>query len=216
MTDSQESNLRSEIVAACRKLDRKNLITATGGNVSCRAGEDCILITPRGVPKADLRPEELISASLDGKLHAGVGRPSSEMGMHLQVYQKRPDVGAVVHAHPPVATALTLAGIKFNSKVLPESWLMLGRVPTAPYATPSTDELTRSIDPYIEGHRAILLHRHGAITFGRTVAESLERMEELEHAARVLYYAAMLEGRKSPAAMAESEIERLEQAFRMG
>ncbi len=216
MTDSQESISRSEIVAACRKLDRKNLISAMGGNVSCRAGEDRILITPGGVSKADIGLDDLITASFEGKILKGIGRPSSEMGMHLHAYRKRPDIGAVVHAHPPVATALTLAGFKFNSKVLPEAWVMLGRVPTATYATPSTDALARSIDPYLEGHRAILLQRHGAITFGKTVGEALARMEELEHAANILYHAAMLEGRKSPASMAESEIGKLEEAFGLG
>lgn len=205
--------MRSEIVAVCRKLDRKGLIAATGGNVSCRAGESCLLITPGGVPKADIEPEDLVITDLEGRVLKGERKPSSEIGMHLHVYRRRPGLGAVVHAHPPVATAFTLAGFKFNSKVLPETWVALGRVPTASYATPSTDEVARSIDPYIEAHRAILLQRHGAVTFGKTTIEAYARMEELEHAAKILYYATILEGRKSPAAMAESEIKRLEEAF---
>ncbi|MFZ2445038.1 MAG: class II aldolase/adducin family protein [Syntrophobacteraceae bacterium] len=213
--DSQESNLRSQIVTVCRKLDRRELIAATDGNVSCRVGEDCILITPGGVSKGDIAPEDLIRTDLDGNVVEGARKPSSEIGMHLHVYRKRPDVGGIVHAHPPLATAFTLAGFPFNSKVLPEVWLTIGQVPTAPYATPSTDEVARSIAPHVEAHRAILLERHGAVTFGKNVMEAYARMEKLEHAAKILFYAALLDARKAPAAMAESEIKRLEEAFRL-
>jgi len=108
-----------------------------------------------------------------------------------------------------VATASTLAGFPLNSKVLPEVWLMLGKVPVAPYATPSTDEVPRSIDPYVLDSRAILLRRHGALTFGGSLMEACMRMEKLEHFAKVLFYASILEDRKAPVAMTESEIAKL-------
>ncbi|MEN6437540.1 MAG: class II aldolase/adducin family protein [Syntrophobacter sp.] len=211
--DSQESNFRSQIVAACRKLERKDLIAASDGNVSCRAGANCILITPGGVPKGDLEPEDLVKTDMEGNVLEGVRKPSSEIRMHLYVYRHRPDVGAVVHAHPPMATAFTLSGFFFHSKALPEVWLTIGPVPTAPYATPSTDEVPQSIAPYVEKHRAILLRRHGALTFGKNVLEACMRMEKIEHAAKILFFASILEDRKLPASMSDNEIKRLEEAF---
>ncbi len=207
--DSQERSLRLEIIKVCRKLESKGLIAASDGNVSCRLGEDCILITPSGVSKGDMEPEDLARTCMQGNLLEGRIRPSSEIRMHLLVYLMRPDVMAIVHAHPPLATAFTLAGFPFNSKVLPEVWLMLGKVPVAPYATPSTDEVPRSISPYIAESRAILLRRHGAITFGGSVTEACMRMEKLEHCAKILFYASMLEDRKTPVALTESEIAKL-------
>lgn len=211
--DSQDLNLRNEIVAACRRLERKDLIAATDGNVSCRAGRDRILITRSGVAKGDVEARDLLVTDMEGSTIEGTGRPSSEIRMHLYVYRHRPDVAAVVHAHPPMATAFTLAGFPFHAKALPEVWLTIGAVPTAPYATPSTDEVPKSIAPYVADHRAILLRRHGALTFGASVREACLRMEKVEHAARTLFYAAILEDRKLPAAMSDGEIRRLEEAF---
>jgi L-fuculose-phosphate aldolase len=207
--DSQERSLRLEIIKVCRKLDSKGLIAASDGNVSCRAGRDCMLITPSGVSKGDIEPAEIAKTSLQGNLPEGPMRPSNEILMHVQVYSMRPDVSAIVHAHPPMATAFTLAGFPFNSKVLPEVWLMLGEVPVAPYSTPSTDEVPQSIESYIPGSRAILLKRHGALTFGGSLMEACMRMEKLEHCAKILFYASILEDRKTPVALTESEIAKL-------
>lgn len=208
--DSQERKLRDDIIAVCRKLEQKQLIAACDGNVSCRTGNGDILITPSGVPKGDLLAEDLVKTTLEGNVVEGSAKPSSEIRMHLLAYRKRPDVFAVVHAHPIMATAFTLAGFPFNAKVLPEVWLMLGNVPTAPYATPSTPEVPQAIDRYVEGHRAILLSRHGALTFGKNVLEAYLRMDKLEHAARTLYFASVLEDRKTPAILPESEIRKLD------
>jgi L-fuculose-phosphate aldolase len=146
---------------------------------------------------------------MQGNLLEGPMRPSNEIRMHVHVYRMRPDVSAIVHAHPPVATAFTLVGFPFNSKVLPEVWLMLGKVPIAPYATPSTDEVPQSIEPYVMGSRAILLKRHGALTFGVGLMEACMRMEKLEHCAMILFYASMLEDRKAPVALPENEIAKI-------
>ena len=207
--DSQERSLRLEIIKVCRKLESKGLIAASDGNVSCRANGDYILITPSGVSKGDVEPEEIAKTDMAANLVDGPIKPSNEIQMHLYVYRMRPDVSAVVHAHPPVATAFTLAGFPLNTKVLPEAWIMLGRVPVAPYATPATDEVPKSIEPYIMDSRAILLKRHGAITFGASPMEACMRMEKLEHCARILFYSAMLEDRKAPVALTESEIAKL-------
>jgi L-fuculose-phosphate aldolase len=207
--DSQERSLRLEIIKVCRRLENKGLIAASDGNVSVRAGEDCILITPSGISKGEMEPEQIAKTCMQGNLLEGPIRPSSEIRMHLQVYRMRPDVSAVVHAHPPVATAFTLAGYPFNSKVLPEVWIMLGKVPVAPYATPSTDEVPKSIESYVTDSRAILLKRHGALTFGGNLVEACMRMEKIEHCAKILFYAAMLEDRKAPVALTEGEIAKL-------
>lgn len=207
--DSQELSLRLEIIKVCRKLESKGLIVASDGNVSCRAGRESILITPSGVSKADMAPDEIAKTTMRGDLLEGPLRPSSEIRMHLHAYRMRPDVVAIVHAHPPMATASTLAGFALDSKVLPEVWLMLGKVPVAPYATPSTDEVPRSIDPYIIGSRAILLSNHGALTFGGSLMEACMRMEKLKHFAKILFYASMLEDRKAPVALTEGEIAKL-------
>jgi L-fuculose-phosphate aldolase len=207
--DSQERILREEIIRVCRKLESRGLIAASDGNVSCRTGEGCILITPAGVSKGDLEPEMIAKTSMGGELLEGPIGPSNEIRMHLHVYGKRPDVSAVVHAHPPVATAFTVAGYPLNSKVLPEAWIVLGKVRVAPYATPGTDEVPLSIEPYIMDSRAILLKRHGALTFGGGLMEACIRMEKIEHCAKILLYAAMLEDRKVPVALTEVEIAKL-------
>ncbi|MDR3554400.1 MAG: class II aldolase/adducin family protein, partial [Syntrophobacteraceae bacterium] len=152
--DSQEMNLRLEIVRVCRKLESGGLIAASDGNVSCRFGPDSILITPGGVSKGEIAPEEIAKTGMEGTLLEGPLKPSSEIRMHLLVYRARPDVSAIVHAHPPMATAFTIAGFSFDSKVLPEVWLMLGKVPLAPYATPATEEVARSIEPHVADSRA--------------------------------------------------------------
>ncbi len=207
--DSQEMNLRREIVEVCRKLQEGGLIAASDGNVSCRTGSDCILITPGGVSKGEIQAGEIAKTAMDGTLLEGPLAPSSEIRMHLLVYGMRPDVSAIVHAHPPIATAFTVAGFAFDSKILPEVWMMLGEVPLAPYATPATEEVPRSIEPYVAGSRAILLKRHGAVTFGRDLARAWMCMDKLEHCAKTLLYASMLEGRKPGLAMSEEEIARL-------
>lgn len=191
--------LRSELVEICKKLESKGLIAAADGNVSCRLGTDRLLITPSGKPKRDLEPRDLIEVNTLGEPVSGDGRPSSEVQMHLAVYGRRSDVSAIVHAHPPLLTAMTLAGQPFAADILPEVWLKIGAVPTAPYATPSTSEMPDSIAPFIADHQAILLERHGSLTFGRTLEEAYERLATLEHAAHTLFYALLIGGRQPPA-----------------
>lgn len=191
-------------------MESKGLIAASDGNVSCRTGEDSILITPSGAPKGELSAGDLVKTCMKGNILEGAGRPSSEIRMHLFVYRHRPDVTAIVHAHPPLVTAFTLAGFPFNSKILPEVWLTIGRVPVASYATPSTEEVPESIAPHVEKSNAILLQRHGALTFGSSAMQAFMRMDKLEHAAKTLLYASILEGRKAPAALTDGQILKLD------
>jgi L-fuculose-phosphate aldolase len=206
----EETRVRIELISVCKKLAERGLVAATDGNVSCRIGREKLLITPGGKPKGRLDPMDLLLLDLAGNVLAGPGKPSSEVRMHLEVYRCRADVAAVVHAHPVMLTALTLAGIPFEARALPEVWLTLGPVPTAPYATPCTDEVPEAIAPFLEGHQAILLDRHGSLTMGRSLEEAYLRLEKLEHAAHVLFFAGML-GKASPSPLPDEALAKLEQ-----
>lgn len=209
---NEENRLRKDLIEICRKIESKGFIAATDGNVSCRAGRDRLLITPSGQCKGELEPDDLLLVDLNGDLLSGRGKPSTEIRMHLLVYRKRPDIGAVVHAHPPLLTAFTLAAIPFASDSLPEVWLTIGPVPTAPYATPSTDEVPQSITPFLEHHQAILLERHGSLTLGKDLKEAYLRLEKLEHAAHTLYYAHLL-GQRPPAPLSANDLTKLKDIF---
>lgn len=191
-----ETRLREDLIWVCQQLEKLALLAATDGNVSCRVGPDRLLITPSGARKGELKPLDLVLMDLTkGTAVAGHGKASSEVRMHCLVYRERPDVNAVVHAHPPLLTGCTLAGVSFRAEVLPEVWLTIGPVPTAPYATPTTEELADSIRPFIENHQAILLERHGSLTVGKNLKEAFMRLEKLEHAARTLLFAYLLSGK---------------------
>jgi L-fuculose-phosphate aldolase len=203
-----EQPLRDELVRVCRELQRRGLIAATDGNVSCRLPSGEFLITPSGVSKGDLQAADVLRIDADGRTLGGSGNASSEVRVHLTVYARRPDVHAVVHAHPPMLTAFTLAGVAFRADVLPEVWAAIGPVPTVPYATPSTAELARAIEPFIAGHEALLLERHGSLTLGRSLREAYQRLDKLEHACRVLFYAQLLRG-DAPTPLSTAQLEML-------
>jgi L-fuculose-phosphate aldolase len=196
MNGSSDGALRDSLILVCRQLYRKGLVAATDGNVSCRCEDGTVFITPSGIPKGELEADQLLSLDDQGRVLDGTGLPSSEFRMHLAVYERRPDVRAVVHAHPPLLTAFTLAGVPFTSEALPEVWMNVGAVPTAPYATPSTAEVVAVMAPYIEGHQAILLERHGSLTMGKDLQQAYLRLEKLEHAAFTLLYSRILSGQQ--------------------
>jgi L-fuculose-phosphate aldolase len=211
----RQAQLRQEIVRVCRMLHQKNYLAATDGNVSVRLGDE-VLLTPSGVNKGMLEEDQVISVDLEGRLLAGTGRPTSELRMHLLVYELRPDVGAVVHAHLPYATACTLAGISLLEPILPEVVITLKGIPTAAYATPGTEEVPKAIRDLIQEFDAILLSRHGAMTVGREVMDAYNKMEKLEHTARVVL-AARLQGPVSPLSASEVEkLRRLREKYQAG
>jgi L-fuculose-phosphate aldolase len=185
MTQSTETRLRRDLVEVCRRLHDRRLIGAGEGNVSCRLGPDRLLVTPSGASKGHLRPAELAIVDLQGRKIRGRGRPSTELLMHLAAYAARPDVGAVVHAHPLTAVAFTVAGVAPPNDLLPEAVLVLGRIAVSPFATPGTDEVPRSLSPFWKGHDVILLERHGALALGRDLFQALDRMETLERVCEV-------------------------------
>lgn len=180
------------IVEVCRRLYERGLIAGPDGNVSVRLSDGSILVTPAGMSKGVVTAEHLVVVDKQGVVLEGNYPPSTELRMHLRIYARRADAKAVVHAHPPTATGFALAGESFMAPVLPEVILQMGRVPLVPYATPGTDALADSLDPYLDHHDALLLANHGATTFGRTLTEAHHRMESLEHAARILLAARTL------------------------
>ena len=181
--------IKKEICEVGLKLWQKGFVAANDGNISVKISDNEFYCTPTGVSKASLTPDMIIKVDKDGKKLEGKLNPSSEIKMHMRVYRERPDVTAVVHAHPPVATAFTVADIDLDQYVLPEAVLTIGAVPTCDYGTPSTMEIPDSLDPYIQNHDAFLLRNHGALTVGCNLTKAFFVMEEVEFNAVICKHA---------------------------
>lgn len=187
-----EAELRRLMVAVARRMHAERYVVATEGNLSVKIDGGRLLVTPTMTSKGSLTPGQLVVTDLDGKRLSGDARPSQEIDLHLKVYRERPDVNAVVHAHPPVATAFTLAGIPLAERSLPEVLVAFGGIPTAPYGTPTTPELAATVEGLIRNSDAILLEKHGSLTVGRTLIHAYENLERLEWAAEVTLWARLL------------------------
>lgn len=170
----------------CRQLAAGGLLAGRDGNVSVRLGPDRVLVTPSGLIKALVTAGDMVEVDLAGRKRRGRRNPTSELDLHLRILTHRPDVGAVVHAHPPAATGFAVAGEEIPANLLPELIFLVGRVPIVPYGTPGTRELGDRVEPYLAEHDGLLLANHGAVTMGRTLDQAWIRMETLEHAARVI------------------------------
>lgn len=197
-TRRSETELRGDICEVCRRIHQKGYASASDGNVSVRVGDNRVLMTPSGISKGFMSADQVIVTDLDGQRIGPFTaanrdlKPSSEAKMHLEAYRQRPEIGAVVHAHPPVATACTLAGVSLARCMLPEVILSLVAIPTAGYATPSTTEVPASISGLIRDYDALLLERHGALTVGKDVYDAYFKMEKVEHTAQVTLAAMQL------------------------
>jgi len=183
---------KRNIIQVCQRLFERGLIAGPDGNVSVRLGPDRVLVTPAGMSKVDVGIDDLVEITLQGKKIRGTRRASSEVAVHLRIYQRRPDVHAVVHAHPPIATGFAVAGEGFTECVLPEVIFQVGWVPLVPYATPGTPALADQFDPFIPSHDAFLMANHGATTAGPSLTIAHQRMESLEHNARIILTARLL------------------------
>ena len=181
--------IKKEICEVGHKLWMKGFVAANDGNISVKISDNEYYCTPTGVSKGDLTPDMIIKVDKDGKKLEGKLNPSSEIKMHMRVYRERPDVTAVVHAHPPVATAFTVADIDLDQYILPEAVLTIGDVPTCDYGTPSTMEIPDSLDPFIQNHDAFLLRNHGALTVGCNLQKAFFIMEEVEFNAVICKHA---------------------------
>ena len=193
-----EEKLRAAICDVGRDLWVLGMVAANDGNISVRLDDGSILTTPTGVSKRDMTPEMMIRADINGvMIDSPLGiRPSSEFGMHLTCYRERPDIGAVVHAHPPYATAFACAHIPLDDYSLSEAVTFMGSVPCAGFATPGTNAVGESIKPFLAEHDTILLSNHGALTLGVDLTAAYFRMETLEHSAKVAFIARQLGGAK--------------------
>jgi L-fuculose-phosphate aldolase len=201
-----ERKHREEIVRYGRTLHEKGFVAAMDGNLSVRLKQDRILVTPTGLSKGSMRPADLVIVDLEGKQVAGRRHVTSEIGMHLMIYRTRPDVKAIVHAHPPTATGFAAAGIALTEPLVCEVVMGLGCIPLARYGTPGTAELAQSLEPYVPKYDAILMSNHGVVAYGDTLEHAYMKMETVEHFAQISLVTHML-GRQQP--LQEREIEKL-------
>lgn len=185
----------------------RGYVAANDGNLSMKVAPERLLVTPSGVSKGRMTPEMLLVTDLEGRVLEGNRHPSSETKMHLAVYRGRPDVGAVVHAHPPVSTAFAVCRRGLETPYLSELAAGLGTVPCTPaFAMLSTEEVPRSVEPYLADHCAVLLANHGALTWGGDLWEAFDRMETVEHTAKIVLNAQLL---GDPVALTQEETARL-------
>jgi L-fuculose-phosphate aldolase len=202
-----EAQLRADIVEVGRRLYARGYTASNDGNISVKLDAGRLLMTPKNVCKGFMEPSMMCVTDLDGRKLAGERDPSSEMLMHLEVYRQRPDAHAVVHAHPPIATAFAVAGIPLDRAVLAEVVTTLGSVPIAEYATPSTMELPAAVSKYVKAHDGMLLANHGALTLGADLFSAYYKMETIEHFAKISFVARTLGGERL---LSREEVERLQ------
>ncbi len=206
---TSESQLRADIVEVGRRLYARGYTASNDGNISVRLDESRMLMTPAGVSKGFMTPDMMVVTDYEGRLvgDAGGRRPSTEIQMHLVAYRERPDVRAVVHAHPPLATGFAVAGIPLDRAVLAEVVTTLGSIPIAEYGTPSTPELPAAVAKYVKAHDGMLLANHGALAIGKDLFAAYYKMETIEHAANITLVARLL-GREH--LLSRDEVKRLQ------
>jgi L-fuculose-phosphate aldolase len=207
MSSRNEEQIRAEIVEAGRRMYARGYVASNDGNISARLDDRRLVTTPTAVSKGYMTPDMMVVVDYDGQKISGERKASSELKMHLEIYRHRPDVNAVVHAHPPLATGFAVAGIPLTRAVLAEVITTLGSIPIAEYATPSTAELPEAVRKYIKAHDGMLLANHGAVTCGDSVTSAYHKMETIEHFAKISLVARLL-GREH--LISRDEVERLQ------
>jgi L-fuculose-phosphate aldolase len=206
---SSERQYRDEIVRYGQLLHTQFFVAATDGNLSVRMEDGTILCTPTCLSKGMMKAEDLVVVNGNGEVLRGPRSPSSEIAMHLLIYRMRPDVNAVVHAHPPTATGYAAAGVPLTQPLVSEIVITLREVPLAPYATPGSPELSESLRPLIADHDAILMANHGVVTYSSDLNTAYMKMETVEHFARVALVTHQL-GRQQ--LLSEAEVRKLLEA----
>lgn len=200
-----EQALREQICEIGRRMYERGFVAANDGNLSVRLSEGRVLTTPTGVSKGFMSPQMMAVVDLNGAPQ-DANRPSSEIRMHLFLYRERPEVQAVVHAHPVHATGFAVAGLALEECVAPEIIATLGSIPLARYGTPSTEALAETLRPHVHRSDAFLLANHGVVVVGKNLGEAYDRMERVEHYAHVLAVARLLGGEKE---LPKQEVEKL-------
>ncbi|MFH1018211.1 MAG: class II aldolase/adducin family protein [Pseudomonadota bacterium] len=207
VTWNEDRTFRQQIVEVHRHLYNLGFSVANDGNTSVRVDPKRILITPIGVSKARLTPDQMVLLDMEGNpVGASAYAPSSEKALHVAIYRVRPDIRAIIHAHPPFAIACSLAGVSLSDYFLPEIILSLGKIPTVQYVTPSTKEFGEAAAEQAKKHDALILDRHGTVTVGTTLDEAMERVERLEQAAKIAMLARAM-GTVTP--LPKTEVDRL-------
>jgi L-fuculose-phosphate aldolase len=191
-----------------RRIYQREMVAANDGNFSVKIDDNTFLCTPTGISKGFMTPEMICVVDKKGnsKHDNGQYKPSSEVKMHMRVYEERPDVNSVVHAHPQFATAYAIAGIPLTEKIMPEAVIFLGEVPIAKYGLPSTAEIPDAVEPFLSSYDAVLLENHGALSWGNDLMSAYFKMEGLEFYASLAYKAKMLGGAKE---LPDFEVDRL-------
>jgi L-fuculose-phosphate aldolase len=202
-----EEESRNDLVRFSRWLARLGFTPGTSGNLSIRLDQDRFLVTPTGVSKALVRRADMVIVDSQGHLLCGTRGVTSEIGMHLVIYERRADVRAVIHSHPPIATAFACSGRALDEMLCQEAVMTVGRIPLAKYATTGTDEVAASLHPYISEHDAILLENHGAVSSGTNLLDAFMKMETIEHLAHVTLVAHQL---GSPRLLRPEQIQELQ------
>jgi len=197
---------REEILRIGRMLHEKCFIAASDGNISVRLDDRSLLVTPTCMSKGMLAPGDLLVVDMKGQRLSGFRNVSSEIGMHLMIYHVRPDVNAIVHAHPPVATSFAAAGIALDQALVSEIVLALGAVPLSQYATPGSKQLCDNIEPHIKNHDAVLMANHGVVTCAHDLMQAYMHMETVEHFAKIALITHQL---GCPRFLPEDEVHRL-------
>ncbi|MEK7728508.1 MAG: class II aldolase/adducin family protein [candidate division KSB1 bacterium] len=192
---TNESSLREQICEVGRRMYERGFVAANDGNISVRLSADRVLTTPTGVSKGFMSPERMAVVDMSGA-PLDANKPSSEIRMHLFVYRERPDVQAVVHAHPVYATGFATAGLALEECVAAEIIATLGSIPLARYGTPSTEDLAESLRPHVHRHDAFLLANHGVVAVGKDLWEAYYRLERVEHYANIILVSRQLGGEK--------------------
>ena len=189
-----EASLREQLSGFSADLHAFGFAPGTSGNLSARLDRARVLTTPTGCSKRAIGPGDLVIVDMDGRHLQGDRHATSEIGMHLTIYRERPDVEAVVHAHPVFATAFASSGIALDQPLCSEVVMTLGEIPLAAYATTGTDEVGVTLLPFVQDHDAILLANHGVVTYGSSLMDALMKMETVEHFAQICLVARQLGG----------------------
>lgn len=199
---------RDQVASFMRRLYHQHLTTSLGGNVSMKLPGGIVLITPSGIDKGMISGDEIGVLAPDGTNYTSQLKPSMEAPMHLAVYEKRPDVRAVVHAHPPAASAFAASHEKINCCLIAESRLMLKEPALAPYARMGTEGLAKNVAEALKGTDSVLMENHGVLTVGETLVLALERLEVLESAAKITLITKLLGNAKE---MSSTQLEEIDQ-----
>lgn len=200
-----EKEARAKICEIGNKMYAKEYVAANDGNISIKINDNQIIVTPTGVSKGGMSPQSLVKMSLDGEI-LSAGRPSSEVKMHLKVYNLNPEIRSVLHAHPPLSTAFAVARIPLDKAILAESVINLGVVPVADYALTGTSQVSKSVAPFVKDYNAVLLANHGLLTWGKSLKQAFFRMETAEQYCKIITH---LNNIGDPVPFTESELQAL-------